>query len=88
MLNKMFVMLGVMILADTLVSVNLLFYDRNKVLETHLSFSRKLLTINSIVKSFTVILTVLFISTSLSVMYEYVQYENQKSLPNCIQITA
>ena len=78
MLNKMFVMLGVMILADTLVSVNLLFYDRNKVL-AHLSFSRKLLTINSIVKSFTVILTVLFISTSLSVMYEYVQYENQKS---------
>lgn len=71
-------MLGVMILADTLVSVNLLFYDRNKVL-AHLSFSRKLLTINSIVKSFTVILTVLFISTSLSVMYEYVQYENQKS---------
>jgi len=78
MLNKMLFMFGMLILSDILVSVNLLLYDRNKVL-AHLSLSRKLLTINSFVKCFTVVLTVLCVSASLSVIYEYFRYAKQKS---------
>lgn len=78
MLNKILFMFGVLIFADIIVSVNLLFYDRNKVL-AHLSLSRKLLTINNIVRCFTIVITVLCVSASLSVIYEYVGYAKQKS---------
>ena len=78
MLHEMLFMFGILIISDVLISVNLLFYDRNKAL-AHLSLSRSLLTINSFVKCFTVVLTVMFVSTSLSVVYEYFQYAKQKS---------
>lgn len=78
MFDEMLSMFGILIFSDVLISVNLLFYDRNKVL-AHLSLSRRLLAINSFVKCFTVVLTVIFVSTSLSVIYEYFQYAKQKS---------
>lgn len=77
MLKEMLILLSILILADMLISTNLLFYQRNKVL-AHLSLSRKMLTINNSVKCVAIILIVISVSTSLSVIYEYYQYVQQK----------
>lgn len=66
-----------LIVLNVIISTNLLIYDKNKVL-ANTFISGFLLKINKTVKCFTIILTVICISISLSLIYECKRFYDQK----------
>lgn len=71
-------MFGILIAANTVVSMNILIYQKNKVL-SNTSISEKMLALNNVIRCITIVLTAACMSTALSVIYECNRFYQQKS---------
>ena len=71
-------MFGILVILNTVISMNMLIYQKNKVL-SNTSISEKMFVVNNVIRCITIIITVTCISISLSIIYEGNRFYKQKN---------
>ncbi len=71
-------MFCILLVLNTVISMNMLVYQKNKVL-SNTGISEKMLALNNVIRCITIVMTTACMSTALSVIYESNRFYQQKS---------